>query len=84
MSKPASEARLNSLHEKLTGVFSEILECEAEDIPSATLKTISGFLKDNSITCQEEESGIKTLADQLAEKKKQRATVTQLNAMGDF
>jgi hypothetical protein len=68
-------------------VFSEILECDAEEIPSATLKTISGFLKDNSITCQEEESSIKTLADQLAEKRAARghkATVTKLNAMGDF
>ena len=84
MSKAASEERLNALHSKLTDVFSEILEEEAEMIPSATLKTISGFLKDNSITCQEEESTIKTLAEQLAEKKNKRATVTHLNAMGDF
>jgi len=65
----AKEARLGALHEKLTDVFAEILECDAGDIPSATLKTISSFLKDNDITCTEEGTGVDGLREKLRQKK---------------
>ena len=69
----ASEKKLNALHEKLTDIFLDILDCEevetGMEIPSATLKTISSFLKDNSITCQDDET-IGNLRDRLNRKKK--------------
>jgi len=73
----ASEEKLNKLHEKLTDLFLEIVEV-GEEIPSATLKTMTAFLKDNEITCQDEDSGIGTLKERL-QKKKTLASVTTLD-----
>ena len=73
----ASKERLEGLHGKLTAVFEEILACDADMIPSATLKTITAFVKDNNITCQLEESIGESLRDTLAKKRK-LATVTNL------
>jgi hypothetical protein len=68
----ADENKLNKLHEKLTDLFLEMLEVEDEEmpIPSATLKTMTAFLKDNEITCQAERTNVGTLKDKLAQKKK--------------
>lgn len=75
----AKEERLSLLHEKLTDLFLEMVEEHAEDIPSATLKTMTSFLKDNEITCQDENSGVGSLREKLAEKKKHLASVQPIS-----
>jgi hypothetical protein len=66
----ANEDKLNALHEKITDLFLEIVEC-GEDIPSATLKTMTSFLKDNEITCQDDKTSIGDLKTALKRKRLQ-------------
>lgn len=77
----AKEERLSLLHEKLTNLFLEIVEC-GEEIPAATLKTMTSFLKDNDITCQPEDTGMNGLREKL--QKKRLASVTPIDPMAKF
>lgn len=76
----ASESKLNKLHERLTDLFLEMLEVddEAVPLPAATLKTMTSFLKDNEITCQDDSSRMGTLKERL-QKKKKLASVTPID-----
>ena len=74
----ASEDKLNKLHARLTDLFLEMVEEGGEDLPSATLKTMTAFLKDNEITCQDPSSTVGTLKDRL-EQKKHLASVAPLH-----
>ena len=72
----AKEERLSLLHERLTDLFLEMVDT-GEEIPSATLKTMTAFLKDNDITCQPEDAGMTDLRSRL--EKKKLASVTPID-----
>ena len=80
--KQTKEQKLIQLHEKLCDLFLDIVDTGEHDadnpIPSATLKTMTAFLKDNDITCQEEESNVSELKNKLQLKKK-LATVSYID-----
>ena len=67
----ANEEKLNLLHVKLTELFLEMLEVSDDGmpIPAATLKTMTSFLKDNEITCQDDSSSVGNLKERLKQKK---------------
>ena len=76
--KQTKEQKLIQLHEKLCDLFLDIVDTGSHEIPSATLKTMTAFLKDNDITCQEEESNVSELKNKLQLKKK-LATVSYID-----
>lgn len=67
MSKPATEAALNGLHEALATMLTTAIK--GNDCPAAVLAVARGFLKDNEITCVPDENNkMGELEKALAEK----------------
>jgi len=92
--KAASTDALSSLHEQLAKVLAlqvgEVGTDEDEDGNTTTfftatpaLLTIAArFLKDNSITCEIEDSeGLSRLEEELAKRKKRRNKITSISAL---
>jgi len=69
MSKTAPRGRLATLHAKITDVLTDALECVGLDDDGekravsgddlAVLRLTTAFLKDNDITCDDEDTGEK-------------------------
>jgi len=83
MSKTAPRGRLAGLHAKITDVLTEALECVGTDEDGspravsgddlAVLRLTTAFLKDNDITCDDEENGEKNeKMERLAEMRDKR------------
>ena len=66
--------KLGRLHEKLTDVLLEIVEeGDREELSPAMLKVVSGFLKDNDVTCNiEDDDKTNTLRERLREKARRK------------
>ena len=86
MSKTAPRGRLAGLHAKITDVLTEALECigasdedgEKAEITSedlALLRLTTAFLKDNDVTCDDEETGEKDAKMQRLAEMRQKRTV---------
>lgn len=80
----AGQDRLEQLHEKLTDVLTEILNVPAEELSPAMIKVVTGFLKDNEITCNmPEDAKGNELANRLREKgRRTLASVTPIAQEG--
>ena len=65
----ASEATIGALHEKLAEIFLAMLN-DDEPVHPSILKIITGYVKDNGVTCQEDVSTSSKLQDRLNTKLK--------------
>lgn len=89
MTKAANKSRLSELHAMFTeALIAELKEAGAENIPlpAADKSVIAKFLKDNDITADADDAGMRELhdefEDEMAAKRKERAAAIMQQATG--